>query len=148
MKARDFVKKLDDKKIAEAIAGVEKTTSGEIRVVVDSRDARDALEAAKTEFFKLGMDKTRDRNAVLIYFAPKTRQFALWGDAAVHQKCGDDFWKKIASEMTDLLRQEKFTEAIVLAVNRVGETLTRHFPKMPDDTNELPDDVVFREPPQ
>lgn len=148
MKARHFVKKLDDKKIAEAIAGVEKKTSGEIRVLIDSRNVRDALEVAKTEFFKLGMDKTRDRNAVLIYFAPKTRQFALWGDAAVHQKCGDDFWKKIVGEMRDLLLQEKFTEAIILAVSRVGETLTRHFPKKPDDANELPDDVVFRVPPE
>ncbi|MGC8888294.1 MAG: TPM domain-containing protein [Verrucomicrobiia bacterium] len=148
MKARKFVKRLDEKKIAAAIADAEKHTSGEIRVVVDSRKVTNALETAKIEFFKLGMDRTRDRNAVLIYFAPESRQFAVWGDLSIHNKCGYDFWRGIVAEMAELLREEKFTDAIVLAVNRIGETLKQHFPKKPDDTNELPNDVVFRKPPQ
>lgn len=147
MKARKFIKALDGKKISEAIANVERRTSGEIRVVIVAHKVKDPLESAKTEFFKLGMEKTRDRNAVLIYFAPESRQFAVWGDVAVHNKCGEEFWRGIVQEMSPLLKQEKFTDAIILAVNRIGDVLEKHFPEKPDDINELSNDVVFREPP-
>ncbi|MDB6034073.1 MAG: hypothetical protein JWM16_4411, partial [Verrucomicrobiales bacterium] len=82
------------------------------------------------------------RNAVLIYFAPASRQFAIWGDTGVHEKCGDTFWKEIVAGMRPFLKEERYTEAVELAVKEVGEVLARHFPREPGDINELPDDLV------
>jgi uncharacterized membrane protein len=99
------------------------------------------LDAARRRFHKLGMTRTRERNAVLIYFAPLSHQFAVWGDQGVHEKCGDEFWREIVSGMTPLLKEGQFTEAIVRAIERTGEVLARHFPREPDDKNELPDRI-------
>ena len=35
------------------------------------------------------MHKTRERNAVLIFVAPRAHKFAVVGDKAIHEKCGE-----------------------------------------------------------
>lgn len=142
MKPKEFISKLDEARIVNGIAEAEQRSSGEIRVWISERKRDNALEAARARFASLGMHKTRQRNAVLIYFAPVTRQFAIWGDEGVHAKCGEDFWKHIVEGMRPLLKQEKYTEAVELAVKEVGEVLARHFPREPGDINELPDSLV------
>ena len=142
MKPHELIEKLNEPRIAEAIAAAERTTSGEIRVCVSHRQRTDALAAAQARFRKLGMEQTRQRNAVLIFFVPRTQQFAVWGDIGVHARCGEEFWREMVAEMTSLLKAGCYTEAIVFAVTKVGEVLARHFPPEPGDLNELSNRVV------
>jgi len=102
----------------------------------------DALSPAQIQFARLGMEKTRLRNGVLLFFAPKSQQFAIMGDSAIHEKCGNDYWQEISKEMSALLKGGQFTQAIVQAINRVGDALAKHFPRAPEDRNELPDGIV------
>ena len=141
MKPKEFIDQLDDAKIVATIAAAELRTSGEIRVYVSHKVREDAVAAAQARFLKLDMARTRERNAVLIYFAPRTQQFAIWGDAGVHEKCGQELWSETTTQMTPLLKSGRFTEAVIEAVQRVGEALARHFPRRPDDKNELSDHV-------
>lgn len=142
MNPQDWIARLDDARITAAIAEAEKATTGEIRVCISHRHRDDALAAARNRFLNLRMDRTRQRNAVLLYFVPLTRQFALWGDIAVHAQCGDAFWRDLVARMTPLLREERFTDAIVLAVRSVGELLARHFPPDNSNPNELSNRVI------
>ncbi len=142
MKPKHFLDQLDDAKILAAIAEAEARSSGEIRVYVSHQKREDVLAAARRRFLKLGMTKTRQRNAVLIYFAPLTHGFAIWGDVGVHEKCGDALWLEMVGEMTPLLKAGRFSEAVVRAIQRVGEVLAQHFPRRPDDRNELPDQIA------
>ena len=87
------------------------------------------------------MTKTDGRNGVLIYIAPRARQFRILGDTAIHEKCGDEFWKEVASAMEASFRKGEFTEGVVAGVERVGEVLARHFPRHADDRNELPNTI-------
>ena len=93
MKPRAFISQLDEASLVAAIADAEKKTSGEIRVFLSHRKPDDAVAAAQRAFDHLGMAKTREHNGVLIFVAPKARKFAVIGDAGVHQRCGDEFWK-------------------------------------------------------
>ena len=74
MKHSEFIGKLDEPRIVAAIAEAEKKTSGEIRVYISHKQRHDALSFAKKRFQELGMFRTRQRNAVLIYIVPLTRQ--------------------------------------------------------------------------
>jgi len=100
------------------------------------------LQAAEAEFVKLGMSATEQRNGVLIYFAPVMHSYAIFGDKGVHEKCGQNFWEGISQGMNPLLKEGKFTDAIIYAVEKVGEALSRHFPWTEKDRNELPNEVV------
>jgi len=142
MEPKNFISKLAEYRVVAAIATAEKNTSGEIRVCISNRPHSDPIAAAQKRFEKLGMTKTRERNGVLIYFVPLSQKFAVIGDAGIHAKCGEDFWRSITAEMHELLQSEKFTDAVVLAVEKVGRALAEHFPRRPDDTDELPDQIV------
>ena len=145
MKAKHFVQALDHAKISAAIARAESQTSGQIRVFVSHRkDVADPVQIARERFAKLGLEKTAARNAVLVYFAPEARKYAVVGDDGIHAKCeGDAFWKTLVSAtMRPLLKEERYTEAIVAAVEQVGQELALHFPRAAgDQPNELPDAV-------
>jgi len=142
MKPTHFINSLDEKKIVAAIAGAEKKTSGEIRVYISSKKRDDALTAAKNRFEKLGLTKTHLRNGVLIYITPATRKFAIIGDSGIHERCGDNFWQTISHRMSNLFKEEKFTEAIIHAIEEAGVALSKHFPRGGDDANELPNEIL------
>jgi uncharacterized membrane protein len=142
MKTDEFINKLDEAKIVSAIAAAEKKTSGEIRVYISSKAREDAMAAATARFEKLGMTKTRNRNGVLIYFAPVTQKFAVIGDEGIHSRCGKPFWESITSQMSASLKKDQFTDAVIFAVETVGAELAKHFPVEPGDENELSNDIV------
>lgn len=135
---------LDRAKIQQAIAQAELQTSGEIRVVLYPRAVEDPVATAEAEFARLAMYRTRQRNAVLILVAPQSQAFAIFGDKGVHERCGANFWEEVARGMTGFFRRGEFTEGVTSAVARTGAVLARHFPRLPDDENELSDDVVDR----
>ncbi|MEI8234085.1 MAG: TPM domain-containing protein [Verrucomicrobiota bacterium] len=141
MKTKAFLNRLDDQRIVAAIGESERHTSGQIRVFISSKEVEDAFERAKARFLALGMEKTRDRNAVLIYFAPRSHKFAVVGDTAVHERCGDAFWRQLTGAMREALKDQQFTEAVILAVEQCGALLAEHFPPRPDEPNELPDEI-------
>jgi uncharacterized membrane protein len=141
MKAHEFINRLDEAKIVEEIAAAERNTSGEIRVFISRRKPEDAFARARERFEKLGMTRTRHRNAVLIYFAPRVRKFAVIGDRGIHEKCGDAFWEETVAEIGTHLRGERFTEAVQHAVRKVGALLAEHFPIEPGDQHELPNEI-------
>jgi hypothetical protein len=59
MRTREFLSKLDHDRIVRAIAAAEAKTSGQIRIYIQrGRLGGDALDAAKRQFPKLGMQKT------------------------------------------------------------------------------------------
>jgi uncharacterized membrane protein len=142
MQTKEFLRQLDHEKIKAAIRAAELQTSGEIRVFVSRKTIEDAVAAAQSEFVRLGMIKTAERNGVLIYVAPKSQSFAIIGDEAIHQKCGQGFWTELAEIMTRDFRQSDFTGGIVKAIGRAGDLLAKHFPRRSDDRNELSDDVA------
>jgi uncharacterized membrane protein len=142
MKTTEFVHSLNEPEIVRAIAEAEQKTSGEIRLYVSHQKREDVLAAAEQRFVALEMANTRERNAVLLYFAPLANKFAIVGDTGVHEKAGQNFWEEIIQEMSPGLRAGHFTEAIVGAIHHVGEVLARHFPRSPDDQNELPDSIA------
>jgi uncharacterized membrane protein len=143
MRTREFLSKLEHDRIIQTIREVESKTSGEIRVLIQRGKLRsDPLFAAQKKFHRLGMHKTREGNAVLIFVAPRVHKLAVVGDNAIHEKCGDEFWRRIVERMRTHFQNEKFNDALIEAVKEVGTVLVRHFPKTREDTNELPDDVI------
>jgi uncharacterized membrane protein len=142
MRPDDFSHQLQHDQIVTAIRAAEQRTSGEIRVFVSRQSVDDAVVAAEKEFARLGMDKTNERNGVLIFVAPKSNQFAVIGDKGIHARCGQDFWQELANAMTVHFSRSEFTQGIVLAVHKAGEILGQFFPRTSEDRNELSDDVA------
>jgi uncharacterized membrane protein len=131
--------------VVKAIQHAEKNTSGEVRVFIESRCRWvDAIDRAAEIFFSLKMDKTEQRNAVLVYVAMKDRQLAVFGDAGIHEKVGNEYWNKVVTEMLTGFNSNNYSESIANCVIQIGQALQQEFPYNKDtDKNELPDDIVF-----
>lgn len=144
-KKKSFFSEEETRLIVKAIRQSEQNTSGEIRVYVESRCSWvDAIDRAAEIFFSLKMEKTEQRNAVLIYVAIKDHQLAVFGDEGIHQKVGTEFWNKVVKEMLSSFNKENYAKGIAESVIQVGEALDTHFPFIrKTDKNELPDEIVF-----
>lgn len=143
MRTHRFLRELEHDRIVRAIKEAEAKTSGQIRVFLQrGKFEEDALERAQKKFIQLGMNKTRERNAILILVAPRAQKFAVVGDEGVHRKCGEQFWQELVARMREHFLREDFTQALLEAIESAGQVLARHFPKTAGSANELPDDVV------
>lgn len=141
MKPKEFLNQLQHDQIVAAIAAAEAKSSGEIRVFISQLAVEDPVAAARREFVRLGMEKTRERNGVLVFVAPKSQNFAVLGDEGVHQHCGAEFWQELVSGIGEEFKRAEFTPGIVHAVEKTGALLARFFPRQPDDQDELPNKV-------
>jgi uncharacterized membrane protein len=137
-----FFSRFDSDRIVAAIAAAEGKSSGEIRVHVTRRKPENLEERALRRFHLLGMANTQGRNGVLIYIAPRARRFRILGDVAIHEKCGEEFWKEVAAAMQSHFRKGEFTEGVLRGIERVGEVLAQYFPREAGDRNELKDQVT------
>ncbi len=144
-KKKDLFTPEENELIVSAIRSCEKTTSGEIRVYVESKNPLvDTLERAAVIFTNLKMQLTDHRNAVLLYVAVKDKEVALFGDSGIHEKVGDVYWNNAVQEMLKKFRDNNLAEGITQCVLQVGKTLQEKFPYNPtEDKNELPDEIVF-----
>jgi uncharacterized membrane protein len=143
MRTQRFLSRLDHKRIVQAIKKAEGRTSGQVRVFIQRGEFDDdALPRAERKFLQLAMHKTRDRNAVLIFVAPRAHKFAVVGDVGVHEKCGHEFWQKLVAAMRTHFQKQDFDRAIIHAINEAGKVLAAHFPRTADTINELPDEIV------
>jgi uncharacterized membrane protein len=143
--AKKLLPPAEEQLIVAAIGTAEHQTSGEIRVFIESHCRFvDALDRAREVFGSLGMQQTRQRNAVLVYVAVKDRQLAIYADQGIHEKTGEQFWNSTVKTTLQHFNRQQYGHGIAGIVLEIGEALRTHFPYNKDaDANELPDDIVF-----
>jgi uncharacterized membrane protein len=144
-KKHEFFSAEGKQRIVDAVRDAERQTSGEIRIYVETRcPYMDAIDRAGEIFYKLGMQNTADRNAVIVYVATKDHQLAIFGDEGIHAKVGSEYWIKEVKQMIGSFDRDNYAEGIRQCIIDIGDALHTHFPFDNDtDKNELPDDIVF-----
>jgi uncharacterized membrane protein len=144
-KPKGFFSVQDNEQIVQAIRSAEKETSGEVRVYVESRNPFvNVMDRASEIFFKLKMDNTADRNAVLLYIAIKDKELALFADEGIYKKVGAAYWDSEVKNMIAQFSKENISNGIEQCVLHIGQTLKEKFPyNNTADKNELPDEIVF-----
>lgn len=128
--------------IAATIADAEKLTSGEIRIAIEKYCKNDAFERATEYFSKLDMDKTAEKNGVLIYLAYEDHKFAIIGDSGINRVVPEDFWETTQVAMKAHFAGGNYASGIIAGVKLAGEKLAVFFPYAQDDVNEIPNDII------
>ena len=143
MQAENFFTQEQKDKIVAAIEEAELSTSGEVRVHIESKCKEDVLDRAAHWFKKLSMHKTEQRNGVLLYLAVSDRKFAIIGDVGINAVTPDNFWDEIKEQMLAKFKEQQFAEGLAEGILMAGKALKEHFPYQTDDVNELSDDISF-----
>ncbi len=138
---RQLMSEADLEAVTRAISEAEAGTSAEIRVHLDHRCPGDPMTRATAVFERLGMHRTSGRNGVLIYVAIAHRKLAVIGDQGIHARVGEVYWQRLVADVLAHFRKERPRDGFLHAVGEVGAALRQHFPRDPDDRNELRDAV-------
>jgi hypothetical protein len=135
--------------IDTAIKASEATHRGEIRFAVEGAldiaplfRGQTARERAIDVFSQLRIWDTERNNGVLIYLLLADRNVEIVADRGIHEKVDAQEWEGICRKMEAAFRQADFEGGVVRGIQEVTRHLTRHFPPIGDDRNELPDKPV------
>ena len=101
-------------------------------------------EAAFREFYSSGLHKTREANGIVIYLSCLERRVVVLGDEGIHKRMGEDHWHEVRDRIIAGIKQGQAREGICAGIESCGKALAGHFPRRPDDVNELSDDVLDR----
>ncbi|MFC0323022.1 TPM domain-containing protein [Gallibacterium melopsittaci] len=143
-----FKQPIDKARVERAIVQLELQTSAELRVYVEQKlpveHAVSGMQRATELFQQLEMEKTVQRNGVLIYLALHSKQCAIIGDQGIDHYVEAGFWQQACDLIVTAAKQKQYTEGIVSAIALIGERLSLHFPYQENDRNELPNEVVIK----
>ena len=138
-----FFKVHEEHQILKAIKQAETVCSGEIRVFVEDKCPETVQGRTLEVFKKLKMFETRQRNGILIYIALKDKKFSVFGDEGIHQHLGFHFWRTEAKYLREFFEEDMMVIGLCHVIKHLGDTMQPIFPHTDNDTNELPDEIVY-----
>jgi uncharacterized membrane protein len=139
-----FLSDDDQALVIAAIQEAEMQTSGEIKVHIEKKCApSEVLERAKEVFVLLNMHQTEAHNGVLFYLAYEDRKFAILGDRGINDRVPSDFWNSTKEHVFAHFASSHYALGLKEGILEAGQQLKIHFPRRPDDINELPDEISF-----
>jgi uncharacterized membrane protein len=141
---RRFLSEAETAAVGAAIRQAEQSTAAEVKVVLARHCWGNIKTKARRIFGELGLDRTAQRNCVLLLLVVSNREFLIYGDQGIHEKVGQGFWDDVCWQMLDAFRRKQFADGICQGVRRVGEKLAQHFPHQRDDVNEISNEIVYR----
>lgn len=133
--------------ITRVIEVAEMNTSGEIRVHIEDKCAKNVFDRAADIFEKLKMHKTELRNGILFYVAVSDRKFVIIGDAGINQIVPEGFWTGVKDRVIDHFSKNEIIEGLKEGIRMAGYKLGEHFPRKEGDINELPNEISMGEIP-
>jgi len=141
---RKFLSEAETTAVGAAIQDAEQKTSAEVKVVLARHCWGHIKTKARRIFGELGLDRTEQRNCVLLLLIVSNREFLIYGDQGIHENVGQGFWDDVGRQMIEAFRQDQFADGICQGVRRVGEKLAQYFPHRRDDVDEISNQIVYR----
>jgi putative membrane protein len=103
------------------------------RSVEEQRVAR----AARLAFVQHRLHETRERTGILIYVSLAEHRVCVLADRGIHARVEQGPWDGVVRLIVDGVRAGRPDEGLLRAIQSCGDLLAAHFPRRPDDANEL-----------
>lgn len=145
MTLSDFIPIDGQLKIVEAIKKAEQKTSGEIKVHVTPVCRFNVVKRAIKVFELLEMERTRFRNAVLIYIAFQSKKFAIIGDVGIDKVVPENYWDKEKEKLAASLAEGRQVDGLCEIIARIGDSLSTYFPADREDINEISNEISYED---
>jgi len=111
-------------------------------LIVNRRRDEAVRERALTAFVERGLHRTRENTGVLFFLSLLERRVWVLADRGIYQKIGQETLNQFAKGVSQGVKQGRAYEALIEAIQAVGQLLSKHFPMKPGDIDELPDKVI------
>lgn len=112
-----------------------------LALVPRAAQQRNAARLARAQFLELGVDRTADRAGVLLFVSAAEHHVEILADRGIAERVAPAAWQAILDRFVADVRAGRLADGYVAAIDACGGLLAAHFPRPPDDRNELPDAV-------
>jgi putative membrane protein len=86
--------------------------------------------------------RTVGRTGVLIYLSMAEHRAEIVADEAITKATLPETWGEAMAALLVEVKQGRFGDGMVAAIERVGAVLAKHFPRSATDINEIPDKLI------
>lgn len=111
-------------------------------LIPDSLVDKVVAQRAREVFYAHRLHETRERNGILILLSLLEHRVELLADTGISGKVPQQSWQGLVDEITAGMKKGEPFDALYHAIDRCGALLAAHFPRRPDDTDELPNLVT------
>jgi putative membrane protein len=103
------------------------------------------LQRSLAAFTAQGLHQTRDHTGILIFVSLLEHDVEVLADKGINEKVPPGTWDEVVGIVTAGLKSGQRGDAFCKAIERCGALLAEHFPRSPDDKDELPNRLVTGE---
>ena len=119
-------------------------TSSDFEFYIEKYLNKNNAKVAFDVFKKLGMDQTKERNAVLFHVNFEKKYLTIIGDKGIHEKVHQKFWNDLHDKITQAFSEGKYYQGLHDAILETGMELKNFFPiKDGENPNELSNEITF-----
>jgi putative membrane protein len=113
------------------------------KLLIGTRRKEEAVRLrAERSFFEKGLYRTKKNTGVLFFLSLLERKIWILADKGIYEKMDQETLNRFANEVSRGIRENRACEALIQAIQEIGALLSKHFPITPDDTDELPDNIM------
>jgi putative membrane protein len=101
------------------------------------------VRARAVTCYRVGTEKrTTGATGIVLYLSRAERRAEIVADGAIAAKVAPEVWGAAMAAMVGHIRDGRVAQGMAEAIAQVGVVLAEHFPRSPDDINELPDRLI------
>lgn len=116
------------------------------RLFIGIRKKEEAVRLrAERAFFERGLYKTKKNTGVLFFLSLLERKVWVLADKGIYEKMNQETLNRFANEVSRGIKENQACEVLSKTIQEIEVLLSQHFPITPDDTDELPNDVMTGE---
>jgi putative membrane protein len=93
-------------------------------------------------FTAQGLHYTKAHTGILILASLLEHRVEVLADKGINEKVAAGTWNEVVQTLTAGLKSGNACDAYCKAIERCGEILAQHFPRQPDDKDELANKLV------
>lgn len=86
--------------------------------------------------------RTEGRTGILIYVSMGEHRAEIIGDEAITSVTSPETWGEAMADLIAHVKQGRVADGMAAAIADIGVVLAEHFPRSPEDRNEIPDKLI------
>jgi putative membrane protein len=103
-------------------------------------------EKALVTFVEHGIYRTKGGSGILILVSLFEHRVFVLADAGINDRVPLQTWDEIVATVTRGIVEKRACDALCQAIGRCGDLLAQEFPRLDNDSNELPDLIIGNTP--
>jgi len=138
-----ILSKEEIQKIEAKITTLETMTSAEFKIIICKNAWMGIKRKAYKLFKKYNLDKTKEKNAVLLLVVEKSKELLIYGDQGIHKKSSTNHWTLVRDVILNDFKNDNFYAGLSSGIEMIATNLIEHFPANKDNKNEVSNEIIF-----